>query len=180
MISLSKLIALEKFFLFFFSLMFFCAGGIAQPAIKGIIRDEAGEAVSSATVFLLNSSDTAIIKFAVSDKDGKYYFSLINQGRYFISAISIGFDTAYSPAFDFGTSVAEIQPIILHNKKNVLKEVTVSVSRSFIEMHLDKMAINVEASPTNAGSNVLEVLAKSPTINVDINENISLNGKRDV
>ena len=145
-----------------------------------MIKDEAGKPVFSATVSLVQASDSATLKFALSDKGGGYYFSTIREGKYFISASSIGFDKVYSSMFFLDKELVEIPPLSLLHSKNVLKNVTVTASRPFIEMHLDKMVINVEASPTNAGANVLEVLAKSPTISVDMDENISLNGKQGV
>jgi hypothetical protein len=42
------------------------------------------------------------------------------------------------------------------------------------------MVVNVEASPTNAGANALEVLEKSPGVSVDKDGNISLKGKAGV
>lgn len=152
----------------------------SQSAIKGSIKDEAGKAVFSATVSLLQASDSATVKFALSDKEGRYYFSAIREGKYFISASSVGYDTANSSMFAFDKELVEIPSLILLHNKKVLDNVTVTASRPFIEMQLDKMVINVEASPTNAGSNILEVLAKSPAISVDMDENISLNGKQGV
>ncbi|TMI87221.1 MAG: TonB-dependent receptor, partial [Bacteroidetes bacterium] len=172
---------MKKFLLFFLGLFFFCVfSGRSQSVIKGIIKDENDKVVVSATISLLQASDSAIVKFAISDKEGRYYFSAIKQGEYFIVASSAGFDKAYSSTFVLDKGAIDIPPLNLLHSKNILKNVTVTTSRPFIEMHLDKMVVNVEASPTNAGSNVLEVLAKSPAIIVDMDENISLNGKQGV
>jgi hypothetical protein len=42
------------------------------------------------------------------------------------------------------------------------------------------MVVNVDASPTNAGANALEVLEKSPGVSVDRDGNISIKGKQGV
>ena len=172
---------MKKSFLFFSCFFFFCVfSGRSQSGIKGIIKAEAGTPVFSATVSLLQASDSATVKFALSDKEGRYYFSAISEGKYFITASSVGYSKAYSSLFSLSKDLVEIPPLSLLQSKKVLENVTVTASRPFIEMHLDKMVVNVEASPTNAGANVLEVLAKSPAINVDMDENISLNGKQGV
>src|SRR6202022_3763560 len=44
----------------------------------------------------------------------------------------------------------------------------------------DRMVINVDASPANAGSSAMDVLEKSPGITVDKDDNISLKGKQGV
>ena len=49
-----------------------------------------------------------------------------------------------------------------------------------IEVKADKTIFNVEASINATGSNALELLQKSPGIQVDTNENISMKGKTGV
>jgi hypothetical protein len=58
-----------------------------------------------------------------------------------------------------------------------LQKVMVTGRKPPIERKQGKTIINVEASVTNAGSTVLEVLEKSPGVTVDRNGGITLNGK---
>ena len=61
-----------------------------------------------------------------------------------------------------------------------LKEVKVTGKKPFIEKKIDRTVINVDASISNAGSNALEVLEKSPGVTVDKDGNVSLKGKQGV
>src|SRR5688572_9437330 len=61
-----------------------------------------------------------------------------------------------------------------------MQEVTVMAKRPFIETKIDKTVVNVEASPTSAGSTALDILEKSPGITVDNDGNINLRGKQGV
>jgi iron complex outermembrane recepter protein len=61
-----------------------------------------------------------------------------------------------------------------------LTGVTVTAKRPLIEQKVDRTIVNVDASVTNAGTNALEVLEKSPGITVDKDGNISLKGKEGV
>ncbi|HVU96035.1 MAG TPA: outer membrane beta-barrel family protein [Puia sp.] len=65
-------------------------------------------------------------------------------------------------------------------KSRTLKEVTVTGHVLPVERKRDKVIVNVEASVTNTGSTVLEVLERSPGVTVDRNGGISLNGKAGV
>ncbi|MFM9577824.1 hypothetical protein, partial [Streptomyces turgidiscabies] len=56
-------------------------------------------------------------------------------------------------------------------------DVTVVSKKPMIEVKADKIVFNVENSITATGSNVLELLQKSPGIQVDNNDNISMKGK---
>jgi len=61
-----------------------------------------------------------------------------------------------------------------------LAGVTVTAKKPFIETKIDKTIVNVDASPTSAGSTALEILEKSPGVAVDQDGNISLRGKQGV
>ena len=65
-------------------------------------------------------------------------------------------------------------------KVDSLKEVVVAGRRLPVERRQGKTIVNVEASVTNTGSTVLEVLEKSPGVTVDRNGGIALNGKAGV
>ena len=61
-----------------------------------------------------------------------------------------------------------------------LTAVTVTSKRPLYEQKPGKTLINVEASPTNTGLNVLELLEKAPGVSVDNDGNISVRGKQGV
>lgn len=62
----------------------------------------------------------------------------------------------------------------------VLKEVNISTKKAFTVRKLDRVVVNVDALISNAGTSALEVLEKSPGIQVDQNGTISLKGKSSV
>jgi iron complex outermembrane receptor protein len=66
---------------------------------------------------------------------------------------------------------------LLKPKARVLQEATVTGRTPPVERKRDRTIINVDASPVNTGSTVLEVLERSPGVTVDRSGGISLNGK---
>lgn len=64
--------------------------------------------------------------------------------------------------------------------QRILKEVMVTGHKLPVERKRDRTVVNVEASVTNTGSTVLEVLERSPGVTVDRNGSVSLNGKQGV
>jgi len=62
----------------------------------------------------------------------------------------------------------------------ILKEVNISTKKAFTVRKLDRVVVNVDALISNAGTSALEVLEKSPGIQVDQNGTISLKGKSNV
>lgn len=65
-------------------------------------------------------------------------------------------------------------------KDSTLSTITVTSQRKPVERKADRTIINVDAFISNTGSNALEVLEKSPGVQVDNNETISLKGKAGV
>ena len=68
----------------------------------------------------------------------------------------------------------------LIDSAKVLKEVSISTKKAFSVRKLDRVVVNVDALISNAGTSALEVLEKSPGIQVDQNGTISLKGKSNV
>ncbi|MCU0404759.1 MAG: TonB-dependent receptor, partial [Chitinophagaceae bacterium] len=61
-----------------------------------------------------------------------------------------------------------------------LDEVVVTGKKPLIEQKIDRMVVNVDASPGNVGITALEVLERTPGVMVDKDGNISLKGKSGV
>ena len=64
--------------------------------------------------------------------------------------------------------------------KQTLKAAVVKGMKPLIEQKIDRTIVNVDAMITATGSNALEALSKSPGVMIDVNDNISLNGKSNV
>jgi outer membrane receptor protein involved in Fe transport len=148
--------------------------------IRGTVKDEEGKALQSATVSLLRSADSSLVKAAVSDKAGTYEFTNIKGGKYLVSYTSTGYEKKFSRAFELADNTIDLSTVSLSAVAKGLTGVTVQSKKPFIETKLDKTIVNVEASPTNAGATALEVLEKSPGISVNSDGVISLRGKAGV
>lgn len=154
----------------------------AQSTAKiwGEVQQAGSKELSGTTVSLLKSADSALVKVAVSDKSGHYEFENIHEGQYLISFTSTGFEKKLTGRFVLPAGGIQLPPVTLVPVSKELASVTVQSSRPLVENKIDKMVVNVDASPTNAGANALEVLEKSPGISVDRDGNISIKGKQGV
>ncbi len=141
-----------------------------------------GRTIESASVTLLRQKDSSLVKAAVSDKNGIFSFENIAFGNYLLSVSSVGYERFYSNTIilSANNSSLNLGALSLKALDNSLGEVTVTSKKPFLEMKADKMVVNVDASPSNAGNTALEVLEKSPGVAVDRDGNISLKGKQGV
>jgi iron complex outermembrane recepter protein len=153
-----------------------------QGKISGEVKDGEQRAIHSATVSLLKAKDSTLVKFAATNKNGEYEFSDVADGKYLLSATSVGYGKIHSSSFEITTASATVAvPVLtLTEQAKNLSGVTVTAKKPFIETRIDKTIVNVEASPTSAGATAMEILEKSPGITVDNDGNISLRGKQGV
>ncbi len=175
---------MKKLLLVFITLVFAIIG-IAQTTetvVSGSTLDTKNAPVPSATISLMNSKDSSILKIAVSDKAGKFSFTGISFGSYFITTSAVSFEKTNSRVFIISekNTAIKVGTLILQGLSKNLSAVIVTSKKPLIEQKVDRMVVNVDASVTNVGSTALEVLEKSPGVTVDKDGNISLKGKSSV
>jgi len=136
--------------------------------------------VESATVSLLRAKDSSVIKLAVTGKTGVFEIEG-KEGSYLLSVQAVGYNRYYTGPFQLTAGTThQVNTIELVAQSKQLEGITVSSKKPLIEQKLDRTIVNVDASPTNVGATVLDVLEKSPGISVDKDGNISLKGKEGV
>lgn len=169
---------LKLFLLLPLSILFYSS--LFSQIISGIVNDPSGKPQEFATVLLMRAKDTALVKGAISDIDGRFELDKIAAGRYFTRVSLVGFKNYNSAPFDYDGKDLTLEKIPLSKLDNELQEVTVVAQKPLIEIQADKLVFNVEASPSNMGLNALELLRKSPGVSLDQNENVSLKGRQNV
>ncbi|MDB5232971.1 MAG: hypothetical protein JWN76_3776 [Chitinophagaceae bacterium] len=169
------------FYLFIFCIAAGTATGQANNfKVSGTIKDEQLRPLQSGAISLLRIKDSSLVKLAVSDKAGTYELVNVKPGKYIVSAALVGYSKSFSKLFEVSNSNTEVPEILLKQNIKQIGEVTVQAKKPFIETKIDKTIVNVDASPTSAGSTALEVLEKSPGISVSNDGVISLRGKSGV
>ncbi|TAG53826.1 MAG: TonB-dependent receptor [Runella slithyformis] len=170
-------LSISKFWFLLFVLF-----GTTAPAqtIKGLLQDANSQPVAFATVALLNAPDSSLAKAGLANEKGFFEFSSIKAGTFLVQASAVGYQKTYSAAFVVGSNNVENLNLTLAQIAQNLAEVKVVAQKPLIEVLPDKMVFNVESSINAAGSNALELLQKSPSVVVDQNDNITLQGRNGV
>lgn len=146
--------------------------------IKGIVVNDKKAAIPSVNISLLNAKDSTLLIQVTSKENGKYEIVYSLPGDFILKYESIGFKTNFSTSFMVkGGQTYEALPAQLETNSYNLNNVTVTSSRKVIQVNADKMIFNVQNSINSTGSNALELLQKSPGIQVDDNDHISYKGK---
>lgn len=165
----------------FLSILFFSGFGQSMAGkISGSVGEASGKPIEAVSVSL--NQDSVTQKTVLTDKSGQFRFGNIPAGKYILTLTHIGY-TGWSSQpllITAAKPVISLNTIVLQPAGASLGQVTVIGQRPPIENKIDKMVVNVDASPTNGGLNALEVLEKSPGVTVDNDGKVSLKGKAGV
>ena len=118
--------------------------GIGQNngKISGIIKDGGNQKViDAASVSLLNTNDSGLVKVVVADSLGNFLFENVKDGNYIVQASSIGHNMVYSKPFvvSEASEVVDLGTLQLIIDSKKLNEVVVTSKKSFIERKMDRL-----------------------------------------
>jgi outer membrane receptor protein involved in Fe transport len=156
---------------------------INNAQIQGKYHDINNEPILFATILLINQSDSSLVTGVQGSDEGTFSITNFKPGKYLVKASAVGYKTVVSAPFEI-TSPNEhihLDPLIAAEDVTQVDEVEVVAKKPIYEQQVDRLVINVEKSITSAGSTALEVLEKSPGVNVNRqNKSILLGGREGV
>lgn len=150
-------------------------------AITGLVKDEHNKPLEAVTVSLLKANDSSLIKAAITDTSGLFEIEKETGGQFLLSYTSMGYGKAYSAPFQLETGNGFKVPALQMNPEgHKIADVVITARKPMVEVKPGKIVFNVEGSINATGSNALELLQKSPGVQVDNNDNIRMKGKSGV
>ncbi len=173
----------------FFSLCIFSFLGVnAQQApsggsISGKLVDAANnQPLELATVSLVRKSDNHPVKSMQTDMQGNFSLTGIDNGLYIFRATYVSYLTFIKDSISVTPLKKDINlgNIKLRVGKGLLKEVVVTAQKSQIQLGIDKKSFNVEQSLVSQGGSATDLLSNVPSVQVDVDGNISLRGSTSV
>jgi outer membrane receptor protein involved in Fe transport len=114
-----------------------------------------------------------------TDEAGNFAFKA-NASRIDIEFSFIGFETQKLKSLKANTNVLDIGVVSLSSDSKTLDLVEVRAERSQTEFKLDKRVFNVGQDLSSTGTSALELLNNVPSVNVNIEGEISLRGSSGV
>ena len=154
-----------------------------RGSIRGSITDEhSRENLMYASITLLDGKDTSLIRGVNSEPDGSFVIRNIPYGDYFVQVFYTGYEKWLSRKITLNkeNDKVDLDTIALRIPPNLLNMTEVRATKPLFEMKHGTMTMNVEADPTAAGDNVLELLKKMPSVIVDHEDQVSIEGKSGV
>jgi outer membrane receptor protein involved in Fe transport len=153
---------------------------MGRTIISGTVIDQlSGEPVPYATVVALASSTQEIIAGSTTSKVGE--FSIASSfSEVFLTVSFMGYLTDTIPDLKAVNGRIDVGTIELSQNQQLLDEVIVAGEVSRTTFELDKRVFNVGKDLSSTGASALEVLNNVPSVNVNIEGEISLRGSTGV
>ena len=143
-----------------------------------IIDSDYNTPLEYATISIYDSEKKNLINGVISDNSG--FFSIeVKKGLYDIKIEYISFRTKSLEKIDVQNSI-DLGNINISIDENLLDEIEVVGEKTEIEIKLDKTVYNIGKDLTLKGSSVSDVLDNLPSLEVDIDGNVSLRGNQSV
>lgn len=157
-------------------------GGSAKPFIGIVIDPMSGQPLEYATVGIYKQRDSSLVAGGITDANGKFRLEAPGFGKYYLSASFIGFKELIIRDIDPSTygTIVDLGKVELQTDAENIATVDIVAEKSQMQMQLDKRVFTVGKDLSNAGGTAEDVLANIPSVEVDVEGNVSLRGSGNV
>ena len=151
-----------------------------KQVIKGkLVERKTNQTVPYATVALIRESDSTMINGAVSDENGVFTISPVNGGNYRLRVSTIGYKPAIK-SIVVNRGVTDAGTIILQDTATLLQELMIVGDKVKAKSEGDRTTFFMTKKMLDATGTGIDVLKLIPGIQVDLMQNISLEGNRSI
>jgi len=143
-----------------------------------IIDKNSNKPMEYATITVFRMRNMELASGITSGKNGEFLLDSIKGGMYQVRFSFIGYATKIMDSVKIHpqNSSIDLGKILLSSIDNQLEEVDITSDKPFVKYEIDKKVIDVSNLNTTASESAVEVLENVPSINVDIDGNVSLRG----
>ncbi len=163
--------------LLFVLLLLAVSANAQNYTLRGEIIDETAVPMPSATVVLLDPSDSTMLYFGITGNTGNFEIRNIKKGNYLLQASFIGYTAMYRnlnipemPDGNLGTLVLVPQPVNID-------QVNVTAERIPMQIRKDTIEYDAKAFKVKPDAVAEELIKKLPGIEVDRSGNIKALGE---
>jgi len=145
--------------------------------IKGkVVAEKDKSSVQFASVGLLHLPDSGIVNGVITLTDGGYAFEKMKPGQYLIKVSIIGYGPGFKSVEVIGHDDLQVDSIFLTEVSKNLDEVTIVGERLKGKELVDRTVYSIPPQVVKSSNNGYDILKKIPQVNVDFQNNVSLNG----
>ena len=143
-----------------------------------VIDTETQTPMEYANVSIFRKEDSKLVTGSISNATGLFTIADLPYGNYYVEASFIGFEktTIDNVKIAPNSATIDVGTINLEASRQQISSVEVVAERNRVEYKVDKKVINVTNDINAAGGSAVTVLENTPSVDVDIDGNVSLRG----
>ncbi len=174
-----------RFFLFIFFVLL-SSNVFAQQSkisISGTVIDKTSQQpIQFVSVTIMYQKDSSSVTGTVTDKKGKFSIQDVDPGNYLIRYSYIGYDAINMQRLTVKADypVVNVGTIIMSNSSKELNEVLVTGKKSMLKTSIDRKIYTVDQDIMSKSGAASDILKNIPSVEIDIDGNVSLRGSGDV
>lgn len=152
---------------------------VKSGKIKGKIIDaETKTPMEYANIAIYSKQDARLVSGGIANESGVFEITELPLGNYYVEAAFIGFEktTVNNVKIIPNSTSVDVGTIELAVSRQQIGSVDVVAERNRVEYKIDKKVINVTNDINAAGGSAVTVLENTPSVEVDIDGNVSLRG----
>ncbi|MGK0422020.1 MAG: hypothetical protein ACJAT9_001701, partial [Polaribacter sp.] len=142
-----------------------------------VVDTRTNQPLEYATV-IINNTETEKVSGGITDINGEFSIEM-PKATYQISVAFISFESAKFPKEKI-TSNKYLGIIKLAEATNGLNEIVIVAEKTTVDIRLDKKIFNIGKDLSTRGGNASDVLGNVPSVQVDVEGNVSLRGNENV
>ena len=147
-------------------------------SISGRLVDAEGKGLPNSTVLLLDATDSTMVNYAMSDREGYFNISQVKPDSYLLRVTFVGFATQILPVDPPEGETLEMGDILMEESRAVLGEVTVEGQRIAMAIRGDTIEYDALAFGARPSEVVEDMLRRMPGIEVDPDGTIRAQGEQ--
>lgn len=147
--------------------------------LSGTVLDGAtDEPIEFAIVAIYNQRDSTLVNGGMTDSLGKFEFKELAYGPYYLEIKFVGFKKTRMTEITVtpGNKSLNLGEIRIENVTTDLGNVVVTGERPQMAYKIDRKVVYVESNVTAIGGTAVDVLENTPSIQTDIEGNVTLRG----
>jgi len=150
---------------------------LSQHIVEGRILDDVDEALVGATVVFLDSEDSSMVSFAISDNAGAFMLEVDELGSYVMQVSFVAYSSIQVPVEIQEGKSTQLGSFRLAPSSEVLQEVTIKAEHIPMGVIGDTISYNAAAFKTKPGATVEDLLKKLPGVEVGRDGSIKAMGE---
>jgi hypothetical protein len=148
--------------------------------VIGVVQDESARPISFASVTIYSSKDSVLITGTITDALGEFEITHNKLGDYWLVASFMGYKPIAKKMKIQESELVNVGILVLQQSTIELSEVKVIRERLKAEQDLDKTTFYVNKKMQKASNTAIDVVKFVPGVEVDLLQNISLEGKQNL